>query len=233
MVLTVLRRVRKALRAVGGLSSLPYLQRSFSQEGEDQILLRFFANRRDGFYVDVGAHHPYRFSNTQALHELGWRGVNIDAMPGSMKPFRRVRAHDCNIEVGIGAEPGTARLHVFNEPALNTFDADVARMHTRGTWRVERTVDVLIQPLAQVLEENVPAGRHIDVMSVDVEGRDLEVLQSNDWVRFRPTVVLAEALGTKIDDLGENEVVCFLRARGYVLLAKTINTVFLLNKEQK
>ena len=45
-------------------------QRSYSQEGEDRVLssllfkLHGAKHIKDGFYVDVGAHHPYRFSNT-------------------------------------------------------------------------------------------------------------------------------------------------------------------------
>ncbi len=36
----------------------------YSQEGEDILLRRIFGDQTTGFYVDVGAHHPKRFSNT-------------------------------------------------------------------------------------------------------------------------------------------------------------------------
>ena len=39
-----------------------YATKSYSQEGEDMILPRIFAGKGHGFYVDVGAHHPCRFS---------------------------------------------------------------------------------------------------------------------------------------------------------------------------
>src|SRR4051794_14772116 len=67
---------------------------SYSQEGEDMILRRFFEEHGKGFYVDVGAHHPKRFSNTYSFYKQGWSGINIDAMPGSMARFRRVRPRD-------------------------------------------------------------------------------------------------------------------------------------------
>ena len=41
-----------------------YSNRSFSQEGEDQILERLLDSNSNGFYVDIGAHHPIKFSNT-------------------------------------------------------------------------------------------------------------------------------------------------------------------------
>ena len=75
-----------------------YALKSYSQEGEDMILMRLFENQKMGFYVDVGAHHPKRFSNTYFFYKLGWKGINVDAMPGSMTAFNRIRARDINIE---------------------------------------------------------------------------------------------------------------------------------------
>ncbi len=52
---------------------------SYGQEGEDIILLRLLDISKNGFYVDIGAHHPIRFSNTYALYKAGWCGLNVDA----------------------------------------------------------------------------------------------------------------------------------------------------------
>lgn len=52
----------------------------FSQEGD----IRLFNDSSSGIYVDIGAHHPFRFSNTYVFYKRGWRGINVDAMPGSM-----------------------------------------------------------------------------------------------------------------------------------------------------
>jgi len=75
---------------------------SYSQNGEDRALWRYFEGQRDGFYVDIGAHHPFRFSNTYIFYKSGWRGINVDAMPNSMRAFRRYRKHDINIECAVG-----------------------------------------------------------------------------------------------------------------------------------
>lgn len=200
-------------------------QPSWSQEGEDRLLLRYFADRTDGFYVDVGAHHPFRFSNTALLHKLGWRGINIDAMPGSMRAFRKHRPNDVNLEIGIAEMPGSARFYVFNEKALNTFNPDVAKAHSIGDWKVEREVEVPLLPLSSILEEHVRKGVSIDLMTVDAEGNDLAVLKSNDWSRWRPEVVLAESLGSDVGSLQEDPCACFLRSMGYAVFGKTVNTV--------
>ena len=79
----------------------PWQVRSWSQEGEDMILHRIFGGKKSGFYVDVGAHHPKRFSNTYFFYCHGWRGINIDAMPGRMKLFNQWRPKDINLEMGV------------------------------------------------------------------------------------------------------------------------------------
>ena len=78
-------------------------QASYSQEGEDRILQRLFENQTPGFYVDIGAHHPRRFSNTYIFYKQGWRGINVDATPGSMFLFRVFRKRDINLEIAVDA----------------------------------------------------------------------------------------------------------------------------------
>ena len=79
----------------------PYRRTSYSQEGEDLILDRLLRRKPRGYYVDVGAFHPKKFSNTHLFYRRGWSGINIDATPGSMDEFRRVRPRDTNLEIAI------------------------------------------------------------------------------------------------------------------------------------
>src|SRR5437660_1408476 len=104
----------------------PFVNLAYSQDGEDMVLRRLFEGRRAGFYVDVGAHHPFRFSNTCYFHRRGWRGINIDPNPQAIKEFDRDRPSDTNICVGVADVPGTLSFYFFNERALNTFDAALA-----------------------------------------------------------------------------------------------------------
>src|SRR5687768_10814903 len=118
------RAVRDKLRESFGRYA--HAHTSYAQEGEDLILLRLFDGDLPGVYVDVGAHHPFRFSNTCLLFERGWRGINIDARPGSMAAFRRARPRDINLEIGISERPAELEFFLFEEPALNTFDRALA-----------------------------------------------------------------------------------------------------------
>jgi FkbM family methyltransferase len=201
-----------------------YANKSYSQEGEDMILRYLFASKMDGFYVDVGAHHPTRFSNTYFFYKRGWSGLNIDATPGSMKIFRKWRPRDINVEVAIGKEHAIRRLFEFNDPALNSLNEELSAMRNTGQSYIMREQRLVTRTLADVLTDHFPGGRHVDFMSVDVEGMDLDVLQSNDWNLFRPSFVLVECLGADIQRIDEIPIYQFLIGLGYELFAKTVGT---------
>jgi FkbM family methyltransferase len=220
-----LQRVRLALPLIG------YGRTSFAQEGEDLVLERIFGDQARGIYVDVGAHHPRLYSNTYRLYRRGWRGVNIDAAPGSMFLFRRMRPRDVNLELGVTARAEERDFFVFNEPALNTFDAARARSLEHPPYAIEAVHRVRCAPLSQILREQSIGA--IDLLTVDAEGFDFEVLQTLDWTVSRPRVVLTEQFSRDISALLASELHAFMHARGYQLLAKTFNSVFYLRSPDR
>lgn len=207
-------------------------RRSFSQEGEDLILGRYFESRRTGFYVDVGAHHPFRFSNTYFFFLQGWRGLNIDASPGAMARFRRFRPGDINLEMGVGERSTNIPFYMFDEPALNTFDSDLANERNRPPRQIVRTVNLPVEPLGTILDKNLPPQQRIDFLSIDVEGKDLEVLRSNNWQAFRPEIVVVETMSENIDALSHSPHHQFMLACGYAALAKSIHSSFYIDMEK-
>ena len=124
----ILNTINNILRRIHiFLSWSPWINYSYSQEGEDMVLQRIFAQKEYGFYIDVGAHHPKRFSNTYLFYKKGWRGINIDALPGSMDLFNKVRPNDINLEVGIGYKEEELNYYMFNESALNSFSKKLSQ----------------------------------------------------------------------------------------------------------
>lgn len=201
--------------------------KSYSQEGEDMILKRIFEGKQQGFYIDVGAHHPQRFSNTHYFYQRGWNGINIEPNPDAVSVFQRLRRRDTNVQCGVGEKEGTIVYYKFNEPALNTFDETVVEDRLKNTpYKLIDKIAVPVLRLAHLLEKEMPAGQQIDFMSVDVEGLDLNVLRSNDWQKYRPYIVLAEALDLSLEQIGGNELARFMKSQGYVIFGKTYNTLF-------
>lgn len=208
-----------------------YATQSYSQEGEDIILRRIFECKTNGFYIDVGAHHPKRFSNTYLFYKKGWNGINIDAMPGSMVLFRKLRSRDINIEAAITNEKREMSFFMFDEPALNTFDKDLATERINHGWQLLKEQNIITITLRELLKNNFDFDRKIDFMSIDVEGLDLEVLHSNDWQAFRPEYILIECLNFSMNTLTKSETYQFLAQQGYELFAKTCRTLIFKDSE--
>lgn len=200
---------------------------SYSQEGEDLVLGRFFENKVNGFYVDIGAHHPVRFSNTFKFYLNGWRGINIDPMPGCMIEFEKLRPNDINLEIPISDKRETLTYFIFNEPALNTFsENEAARKNGHNSYRIIEKKQLKMQRLDSILDKYLPNDTHIDFISIDVEGLDLKVLKSNNWKKYRPDLVLVEDLQSDIEKLFSTELYNFMKLNGYKLVARTFNTLF-------
>ena len=209
-----------------------FLQRTYSQEGEEIIIRRFFKGRGKGFYVDVGAHEPRRYSNTHFLHQEGWRGIAIEPNPECAARFAKERPRDVCVNVGIGAGNDSLTYHMFEAWELNTFDAAVAAQREAEGHPVQQTRLVTVRPLADVLAATVPPGTMIDLMTIDVEGFDLEVLRTNCWTRFAPRLLLVEILERDLRRVLDSELAQFLVELGYVPVAKTFNTLFFLDSRR-
>lgn len=203
-----------------------FARHCFSQEGEDMILRRMFGKRREGFFVDVGAHHPFRYSNTYLFYKKGWRGINIDATPGSMRAFTKYRPADINLELAVSRTPGELCFYLFNDHAYNTFDADVAEKSRQAGATLLAKTKIASIPLKDILDKHLTGGKKIDFLSVDVEGFDLEVLKSNDWTLYKPEYVLVECLSTPLPDIFKDSTYIYLNSLGYDIFAKTVNTFF-------
>lgn len=158
---------------------------TYAQFGEDAVLLELFKDVPRGRYVDVGAHHPYRYSNTYLLYKNGWHGVNIDPNPHTVALFNKARPGDKNICSGVG-NSGVLTYYRFSDPAVNTFKKDEAeKWKGKPFLTFLGTTDVEVLPLSELVEGP------IDLLTIDAEGMDLEVLQSYDW-KYHPSVIVIE-----------------------------------------
>ena len=214
-----------------------YGRKFYSQAGEDMLLSIYYeGNKHKGFYVDVGAHHPFRFSNTAYFYKHGWRGINIEPTPSLFKAFPRWRKRDINLNVGIG-NGEKLTFYVFNEGALNTFDPALAKerdgkVHMGRQYKIIDQIEVQTRTLADILDKHLPEGTAIDLLTIDVEGMDFDVLKSNDWTKYQPAFILVEC-ESSLDDLADDQIYMFLHEKGYSIVGRTLyTTLFRYGKEQ-
>jgi FkbM family methyltransferase len=151
------------------------------------------------FYVDVGAHHPDKLSNTRRFYKRGWRGINIDPNPDGYYAFVRERKRDINLQIAISLEPGQTKLHLYkNAPELNriTQSDETAVLSLDGRYSTS-SIKVETSTLRDVLSKHAGDVPEIGFMNIDCEGTDIDVLRSGDWNRYRPVIVLIEAWDTE------------------------------------
>jgi hypothetical protein len=214
---------------------------AYSQEGEDRILYSLFEIlcRKNGFYVDVGVHHPKRDSNTYLFFLQGWRGINIVANTEAVALFQKMRTKDINIHFCIGEQAKKLTNDKFDDLPFETFDVGVPKNLVGNSAHKdidEKIVDVM--PLHQILDIYLPKGQEIDFLSIEVGGKDLDVLKSNNWSRYIPFCVLVDMHsrldlneGFSFNEVLSSQITKFLETKGYHIFAKTLNTIFFIFKK--
>lgn len=167
---------------------------SFAQNAEDVRLLRVLDEVENGFFVDVGAASPTVGSVTELFVRRGWTGINIEPGPRYAE-LVAARRGDVNLEVVVGAVPGEAEFHL-TYPDLGMSTRDLSA-HAMAASAIERTETVMrpVMRLADILATHGPPA-DIHFLKIDVEGSEADVIASNDWSRFRPWVVVVEAVRT-------------------------------------
>jgi Methyltransferase FkbM domain len=187
------------------------------------IVRSLTSNIEKGFYVEIGAHHPVYISNTHHFYSKGWRGINIDAIPDSMRTFKVLRPRDINLEICIVPPdyPKEVTFFMFEAAAFNTCDLQSAEQTIAKGIKLLEQVKIPTKTLTEVFDIHLPAGTQIDFMSIDIEGLDEQVLMSNDWSRYQPNILVFEKHSVDIQDFSSLEIVKYLAKIGYQLVAKT------------
>ncbi len=200
---------------------------SYSQEGEDLILDNIFAHKNSGFYVDIGAHHPVRLSNTKKFYDKGWNGINVDLV--NIDKFNRKRPRDKNICAIVAKDSNQRDFFIFEDMALSTLDKEIAQERISDGKKLIETKKTQTKTLKEILDEN--SVKEIDFMSIDVEGAEIEILQSNDWNKYLPKIILVEIYG-KLEEVMESSAYKLLLELNYHLVAKTsLTSIFRLKND--
>lgn len=223
------RSIKKFL--LGFIGSRIYARASYSQEGEDLVVARLFKESEIGTYVDVGCNHPWRFSNTYYFYLRGWSGVCIDPLPGLSSVYAKKRPRDQFVGMGVSKHPSTLDYYMFNDSAINSFDKERSeKFDGLGDFKLINKVKVSTLPLKDILKKIGLSHAPLKLMSIDVEGLDYQVLESNDWEKYRPEVLIIEAASLDIRALVGDPIYQFLIDKNYSFYAKTgLSLIFIDN----
>ncbi|MEW6450278.1 MAG: FkbM family methyltransferase [Pseudomonadota bacterium] len=168
-------------------------QISYAQRYEDLHLLRCFGNQPGGCYIDIGAGHPVYDNVSLAFYLRGWSGVTVEPNPWLAELSAAVRPRDKRLQTLVGAAPGDATYYLVEHfHGLSTTIPANAEAAQQEYGKPAKAMPVAMTTLRAICEGH--GIKEIDFLKIDVEGAEKAVLSGNDWTRFRPKIVLAEAL---------------------------------------
>jgi FkbM family methyltransferase len=201
------------------------MELSYSQNLEDYHLSLAFAGQATGSYIDIGAGHPIADNVSFWFYERGWRGVVVEPQSKLAGLYHRLRPRDVAVAGLIGRECGEIDFHVVDRlHGLSTTAEGVAQTaHALGVGY--QTNRMPVTTLARLCE------RHdlgpIDFLKIDVEGAEGDVLFGGDWERFRPKVIVAEAVTPLTSEPSWQDWEPFLIAQRYrFVLFDTLNRFY-------
>lgn len=160
---------------------------TYAQHGDDLMLLNLFhlLKIKSPTYLDLGAHHPYRLSNTALLYERGSRGVNVEANPYLIEDFKKYRPEDKNLNVGVGLEVGNSTFFMYDKKSgRNTFSFDEVKT-LDNIMTVKESAQLPMLTLMDIVDGTC-GGAWPDLLLCDIEGLDFDVLNSADFKNHSP-----------------------------------------------
>jgi hypothetical protein len=192
------------------------------QKREDNPNSLFLENRENysGFYIDIGTHHPYPFSNTLRFSQKGWQKVILEPASGSSSLFNLLSEAGINLNTGRDASPDTPLFSHFKN--VKTDNSPAESLTRPGT--ITKIINVREMPLAIVLDNNLPAGQCIDFLSLDVAGFNIRTLKLLDRDTYRPLFIIVKVAPGTIR--GVASIYYFLVQRNYEQVAKTDHAFF-------
>jgi hypothetical protein len=166
-------------------------------EGEDLEIIKLTKFIDKGFYVDAGCYHPLHLNNTYLLYRKNWNGMNIDLSKFSIDLFNYMRPDDVNINSAVTNNDGeTIVYHQKEISQLSTIKKEVAKNRMQGSIKEKK---IISQKLTTILNNSKFNKRKIDFLNIDLEGADLEALNSLNFDIYRPKIICIEITDKNIE----------------------------------
>ena len=191
--------------------------KSYSQYGEDLIIDSFFQHHvpiKNGNYLDIGCYHPIGISNTYVLHKRGWQGLVVDIDDYKLELFKRRRGKNVEALKGaISSEDSVSKVPIykFNQPfsPYDTLSEDIAKMRSKAI-----NIEYTTEEVNQISINSLLHKKHFDLINIDVEGLDELIVNSIDFKKFQPTMIVYESF----DPFSSSKTKELLNDNGYTLL---------------
>ena len=207
-----------------------------AQSGEDAICA--YINMALGrpldqcTYLDLGANHAKDLSNTYLFYSHGARGVLVEANPALIPELEFYRSEDIILNKCVTTQSGNhIDFYILSGDGLSTPDLNSAKefMTENPDLKIVNTIQVETISVNDILKdyfEEAPV-----IMNIDIEGKDLEILESIDFSKYRPLIIIVEMIKYKktlVIGNKNTEIIEFMEKNNYIEYAFTgINSIFI------
>lgn len=208
----------------------------YSQAGEDcicEFILMMLGYRwEDCSYLDLGANHAKELSNTYFFYKRGVRGVLVEANPDLIPELKFYRNGDVVINkcVTVSGEDAVD-FYIMSGDGLSTFDLDSANaaIEANPELKITKTINVESITVNKIIEDYM--GKTPTILNIDIEGKDIDILKSIDFEKYRPLIVITEMIEYKpelVVGMKNQNILEYMSGIDYIEYAFTgINSIFL------
>jgi hypothetical protein len=185
---------------------------SFAQNFEDVILNRAFTNKKQGFFLDIGAQHPVIDSVSRHFILNGWNGILVEPVPAYAILLKEEYPHISVLQKYVGKK-GKREMYIVADTGLSTSDELLAQAYKNSGLNISNeicegmTLDEIFEFIGEV---------DIDWMKIDAENSEVEILNSWKSENVKPTIVVLEVLDPLHKSQIDNEVTELMKSKGYI-----------------
>lgn len=167
----------------------------YSQHGEDFLLDTMFAGQSSGFFVEVGCIDGKRYSNTLAFEELGWRGICVEAHAGYIELLRKNRPSSVVVHCAVGdRDQAEVVFYANSRGSLSTLDRSREAQFSEKYASFFTGFEEQRTPMKTLDTIFAETGvEKIDILSIDIEGSEIQALRGMSFEKYRPQVLVIES----------------------------------------
>ena len=193
----------------------------YAEFAEDVMVNRILKKIKKGFYVDIGAYHPYKGSLTYNLYNRKWNGMNLDISKSSIDLFNIARPSDININCAVSEFNG--ETYYYENSPINQQNSLISQDDN------QKKIKIQSYKLSEILKmQNVNS---VDYINIDTEGNEFEVLMGIDFNKINPTLFTIEDNSFDLNNEIKKKKIIFLKEKNYELINIIGVTMFFVKKE--
>tara|TARA_B100000674_G_scaffold397022_1_gene341806 strand:+ start:477 stop:1172 length:696 start_codon:yes stop_codon:yes gene_type:complete len=193
----------------------------YAEFAEDVMVNRILKKIKKGFYVDIGAYHPYKGSLTYNLYNRNWNGMNLDISKSSIDLFNIARPTDLNINCAVSELNG--ETYYYENSPINQQNSLIPQYDN------QKKIKIQSYKLSEILKiQNINS---VDYINIDTEGNELEVLMGIDFSKINPTLFTIEDNSFDLNNEIKKKKIIFLKEKNYELINIIGVTMFFVKKD--